>query len=107
MTQFAQSKEEQLKQLATAGEADLHPVQWGAVSTSPPRSSAGGEINIGLSWYFSTEEGREVGSAGLPFLASLGTMEVILRIGWVKDWDLVDLLFELDVFTESENEVED
>ena len=34
-------------------------------------------------------------------------MEVILRIGWVKDWDLVDLLFELDVFTESENEVED
>ena len=106
MTQFAQSKEEQLKQLATAGEADLHPVQWGAVSTSPPRSSAGGEINIGLSWYFSTEEGREVGSAGLPFVASLGTMEVILRIGWVKDWDLVDLL-ELDVFTERETVVDD
>jgi len=106
MTQFAQSKEEQLKQLATAGEADLHPVQWGAVSTSPT-SSAGGEINIGLPWYFSTEEGREVGSAELPSLASLGTTEVILRIGWVQDWDLVDLLFELDVFTESENEVED
>ena len=75
MTQLAQSKEEQLKQFATAGEADLHPVQWGAVSTRPPRSSAGGEINIGLSWYFSTEEGREVGSEGLPFVASLGTME--------------------------------
>ena len=106
MTQLAQSKEEQLKQLATAGEADLHPVQWGAVSTRPPRSSAGGEINIGLSWYLATEEGREVGSAGFPFLASLGTMEVILRMGWVLDWDLVDLL-ELDVFTESEGVVED
>ena len=33
-------------------------------------------------------------------------MEVMLRIGWVWDWDLVDLL-ELDVFTESESVVDD
>ena len=80
MTQLAQSKEEQLKQLATAGEADLHPVQCGVVSTSP-RFSAGGDISMGLSWLFSMVDGREVGGVGPPFLASLGTMEVMLKIG--------------------------
>ena len=89
MTQLAHNSAVQEKHFATAGEADLQPVQWGMVSTGCC-SSAGGDINIGPSWYWSVGEmATFVLLTGPPFLASEGTMEV--RLDTLSELrDLVD-----------------
>ena len=89
MTQLAHKSAVQEKHLATAGDEDLHPVQWGIVSTGC-WSSAGGDISIGPSWYWSAGEmATLVLLTWPPFLASVGTMEVILDT-WSELRDLVD-----------------